>query len=67
MKNYFQKILTLFTGHEYPESTRQEFYRWLVDKEHLSEKDEAYEGGCGHAAPDNPPFPVKGPAYLVQD
>ena len=30
-------------------------------------KDEAYEGGCGHAAPNNPPFPVKGPAYLVQD
>ena len=43
MKNYFQKILTLFTGHEYPESTRQEFYRWLVDKEHLSEKDEALQ------------------------
>lgn len=43
MKNYFQKILTLFTGHEYPESTGQEFYRWLVDKEHLSEKDEALQ------------------------
>ena len=35
--------------------------------EKVSQKDEAYEGGCGHAAPDNPPFPVKGPAYLVQD
>lgn len=43
MKNYFQKILTLFTGHEYPESTGQEFYRWLVDKEHLSEKDKALQ------------------------
>lgn len=40
MKNYFQKILTLFTKNEYPKSTQQEFYRWLVDKEHLSEKDE---------------------------
>ena len=34
--------------------------------EKVSEKDEAYEGGCGHAAPDNPPFPVKGPAYLYR-
>lgn len=38
MKNYFQKILTLFTRSEYPKSTQQEFYRWLVDKEHTSEK-----------------------------
>ena len=43
MKNYFQKILTLFTGYEYPKSTEQEFYRWLVAKEHLSEKDEALQ------------------------
>ena len=41
MKNYFQKILTLFTGNKYPESTQQEFYNWLVDEEHVSEKDEA--------------------------
>lgn len=43
MKNYFQKILTLFTQNEYPKSTQQEFYRWLVDKEHLSKKDEALQ------------------------
>lgn len=41
MKNYFQKILTLFTRSEYPKSTQQEFYRWLVDKEHTSEKEDA--------------------------
>lgn len=39
MKNYFQKIVTLFTGYEYPESTQQEFYRWLVNEEHISEKE----------------------------
>lgn len=43
MKNYFQKILTLFTRNEYPESTQQEFYRWLVNEEHDSEKDEALQ------------------------
>ena len=43
MKNYFQKILTLFTGYEYPKSTEQEFFRWLIAKEHLSEKDEALQ------------------------
>lgn len=43
MKNYFQKILTLFTRYEYPKSAEQEFYRWLVDKEHLSQKDEALQ------------------------
>lgn len=41
MKNYFHKILTLFTRSEYPKSTQQEFYRWLVDKEHTSEKEDA--------------------------
>ena len=43
MKNYFQKILALFTGNDYPGSTRQEFYKWLVDEEHVSEKDEALQ------------------------
>lgn len=43
MKNYFLKILTLFTGYDYPKSTEQAFYRWLVDKKHLSEKDEALQ------------------------
>lgn len=41
MKNYFQKILALFTGNKYPESTEQQFYQWLVDEEHSSEKEEA--------------------------
>ena len=27
MKNYFQKIITLFTGNDYPESTQQDFYK----------------------------------------
>lgn len=43
MKNNFQKILTLFTGNKYPESTQQAFYQWLVDEEHLSEKEEALQ------------------------
>lgn len=43
MKNYFQKILALFTGNDYPEATRQEFYQWLVDEEYVSEKDEALQ------------------------
>ena len=37
MKNYFQKIITLFTGNDYPESTQQDFYKWLVDEEHTVE------------------------------
>ena len=43
MKNYFQKIITLFIGNDYPESTQQDFYKWLVDEEHTSEKDEALQ------------------------
>ena len=39
MKNYFQKIITLFTGNDYPESTQQDFYKWLVDEEHTVEKE----------------------------
>lgn len=41
MKNYFQKILTLFVRRNYSESTNQLFYRWLTDSEHEKEKDEA--------------------------
>ena len=41
MKNYFQKIITLFTGNDYPESTQQDFYKWLVDEENTVEKDES--------------------------
>lgn len=41
MKNYFQRIVALFAGSKYPESTEQEFYQWLVDDQHSSEKDEA--------------------------
>lgn len=43
MKNYFQKIVSLFTGNEYPESTQQEFYKWLVEEEHVSEKEKALD------------------------
>ena len=43
MKNYFQKIITLFTGNDSPESTQQDFYKWLVDEEHTVEKDEALQ------------------------
>lgn len=43
MKNYFQKIITLFTRNDYPESTQQDFYKWLVDEEHTVEKDEALQ------------------------
>ena len=40
MKNYFQKILSLFARHNYSEQTNQMFYRWLVDNEYEKEKDE---------------------------
>ena len=43
MKNYFKKIITLFTVNDYPESTQQDFYKWLVDEEHTVEKDEALQ------------------------
>lgn len=43
MKNYFQRILTLFAGNRYPESTQQEFYQWLVDEQHGAQKDEALQ------------------------
>lgn len=43
MNNYFQKILALFTRNEYQEPTKQEFYQWLVDEEHNTEKDEALQ------------------------
>lgn len=49
MKNYFQKIMTLFTGNKYPESTQQAFYHWLVDDEHVTEKDEALQNLWGEA------------------
>ena len=43
MKNYFQKILTLFVRRNYSESTNQLFYRWLTDSEYEKEKDEALQ------------------------
>lgn len=43
MKNYFQKILSLFARHNYSEQTNQMFYRWLVDDEYEKEKDEALQ------------------------
>lgn len=43
MKNYFKQIIKLFTENEYPESTQQEFYQWLVDEEHAPEKEEALQ------------------------
>lgn len=41
MNNYFQKILALFTGNRYPKNIQQNFYNWLVEENHVSEKDEA--------------------------
>lgn len=41
MKNYFQKIFSLFVGYEYSKQTNQLFYRWLADGKHENEKDEA--------------------------
>lgn len=43
MKNYFKQIIKLFTENEYPQSTQQEFYQWLVDEEHAPEKEEALQ------------------------
>ena len=41
MRNFFQKILILFTGNNYPEATQNEFYQWLVDEDHASQKEDA--------------------------
>lgn len=43
MKNYFQKILSLFTEYDYSETTNQLFYRWLIDDKNEKEKDEALQ------------------------
>lgn len=41
MKNYFQKILSLFVGYDYSKQANQHFYRWLTNGKHEDEKDEA--------------------------
>ena len=41
MRNFFQKILILFTGNNYPEATQNEFYQWLADEDHASQKEDA--------------------------
>ena len=49
MKNYFQKILSLFARHNYSEQTNQMFYRWLVDNEYEKEKElcsNDYDSAC---------------------
>lgn len=43
MKNYFRKILSLFTEYDYSETTNQLFYRWLTDDKNEKEKDEALQ------------------------
>lgn len=43
MKNYFQKILSLFIEYDYSEQTTQQFYSWLTDDEHKKEKGEALQ------------------------
>lgn len=40
-KNYFQRIVELFAGNNYPASVRSDFFRWLTDEEHATEKDKA--------------------------
>ena len=42
MKNYFQKILSLFIEYDYSKQTTQHFYRWVTDSEHEEEKDKAF-------------------------
>lgn len=44
MKNYFKKILSLFTEADHSETVQQDFYHWLVNDEHTSEKDDALRG-----------------------
>lgn len=41
MKNYFKKILKLFTTTEVSMETKNEFYLWLIEKKHASEKEDA--------------------------
>lgn len=43
MKNYFQKILSLFVERDYSKKTNQHFYRWLTDHKNEKEKDEALQ------------------------
>lgn len=43
MENYFDKVLKSFVGGRYTKATQNKFYRWLVDSEHATEKDEALQ------------------------
>lgn len=40
MKNYIQKVINRYVKHEYPEPVNQEFRTWLVDEEHIDEKEQ---------------------------
>lgn len=43
-KNYFQKIVDLFVEHDYPPFVRNDFFQWLANEEHSTQKDEALRG-----------------------
>ncbi len=60
MKNYFQKILSLFARHNYSEQTNQMFYRWLVNDEYEKEKDEVLQEFYSEARKKGKIFDVDG-------
>lgn len=41
MKNYIQKIMSVFTASEHSENVTKEVHQWLVDEEHADEKEAA--------------------------
>lgn len=41
MKNYIQKIMSVFTASEHSEKVTKEVHQWLVDEEHADEKEAA--------------------------
>lgn len=43
-KDYFKKILSLFTERDHSAEVSEHFYEWLTDSRHREEKDEALRG-----------------------
>lgn len=41
MKNYIQKIINVFTASEHSENVTKEVHQWLLDDEHVNEKETA--------------------------
>lgn len=57
MKNYIKRIVDIFVRYDYPEQTKKEVWKWLLDKEHAEEKEQAlhmlWQRACMQDAPAN--------------